>query len=282
MKENDILWREVRCRPQKISPGESRDSEGTQRFLQWRESQVFLDAPVVGPTPPFPVDPDCTARDSRHCARVNGRRSCGLDVRHKREQHKSRYYRRRHPAMGLWQCAAYQWWSMSDASTHLVRVARPADSDAVGALLLASYSILLAASYDGGALGQALSLMTRANPTLLASGTYYLVEREPGIPVGCGGWSAARPGSGEIIEGEAHIRHVAIHPEWVGRGIGTSLLARCFSEARQSGIRKLHCFSTLNAERFYRGCGFETVEPFDVPLGPGVTLPGVFMSRELP
>jgi len=123
--------------------------------------------------------------------------------------------------------------------------------------------------------------MTRANPTLLASGTYYISERELGSPVGCGGWTAARPGSGESIAGEAYIRHVATHPEWVGRGIGTSLLARCFSEARQFGIRKLHCFSTLNAERFYRASGFETIEPFDVRLGPSVTFPGVFMSREL-
>ena len=171
---------------------------------------------------------------------------------------------------------------MSDASTHSIRIARPADSDAVSALLLASYSILLAASYDSGALSQALPLMTRANPTLLASGTYYIAEREPGSPIGCGGWTAARPGSGEIIEGEAHIRHVAIHPDWIGRGIGTSLLAHCFSEALQLGIRKLHCFSTLNAERFYRASGFETIEPLDVRLEPGVTLPGVFMSRELP
>ena len=171
---------------------------------------------------------------------------------------------------------------MSDASAHFLRVARPADSEAVTALLLASYSILLAASYDSGVLSRALPLMTRANPTLLASGTYYIAEREPGTPIGCGGWSAARPGTGEIIEGEAHIRHVAIHPDWIGRGIGTSLLAHCFSEALQLGIRKLHCFSTLNAERFYQASGFETIEPFDVRLEPGVTLPGVFMSRELP
>lgn len=170
---------------------------------------------------------------------------------------------------------------MSDASTHSIRIARPEDSDAVSALLLASYPTLLAASYDSGALSRALPLMTRANPILLASGTYYIAEREPGGPVGCGGWTAARPGSGEIIEGEAYIRHLATHPEWVGRGIGTSLLARCFSEARQLGIRKLHCFSTLNAERFYRASGFETVGPFDVRLGPGVTLPGIFMSRAL-
>jgi len=170
---------------------------------------------------------------------------------------------------------------MTDASIHLIRIARPADSDVVSALLAASYSSLLAARYDSDTLGRALPLMISANPTLLASGTYYIAEREPGNLVGCGGWTTARPGSGEINEGEAHIRHFATHPEWVGRGIGTSLLARCFDDARQLSIRKLHCFSTLNAERFYQASGFETIGPIDVPMGPSVTFPGVLMSREL-
>jgi GNAT superfamily N-acetyltransferase len=131
---------------------------------------------------------------------------------------------------------------MIDGSTHSIRIAKPSDSDAVSALLEASYSTLLAARYDHEMLGRALPLMTRANPTLLASGTYYIAESDQGNLVGCGGWTTARPGGGEIIEGEAHIRHFATHPEWVGRGIGTSLLARCFSDARPLGIRKLHCF----------------------------------------
>jgi GNAT superfamily N-acetyltransferase len=170
---------------------------------------------------------------------------------------------------------------MIDASIHSIRVARPADSEAISALLAASYSSLLAAHYDSNTLGRGLPFMTAANPTLLASGTYYVAEGEAGNLVGCGGWTTARPGSGEVIEGEAHIRHFATHPEWVRRGVGASLLARCFRDARLLGIRKLHCFSTWNAERFYRAFGFDTVGPIDVPMGPSLTFPGVLMSREL-
>ena len=169
---------------------------------------------------------------------------------------------------------------MIDASTR-IRVASPADSDAVSALLTASYSSLLADRYDSDALNRALPLITRANPALLASGTYYVAEGQPGHLVGCGGWMTAHPGSGEIIEGEAHIRHFATHPEWARRGVGTSLLARCISDARRLGIHKLHCFSTLNAERFYRASGFDTVGPIDVPLRPSMTFSGILMSREL-
>src|SRR5258705_345599 len=80
---------------------------------------------------------------------------------------------------------------------------------------------------------------------------------------------------------EAPIRHFATHPEWVRRGVGTSLLARCISDARPLGIHKLHCLSTLNAERFYQASGFDPVGPIDVPMGPTLTFPGVLLSREL-
>jgi GNAT superfamily N-acetyltransferase len=170
--------------------------------------------------------------------------------------------------------------TMIDDSTYSIRVSTLSDSDAVSALLVASYSSLLAARYDSDALGRALPHMTRANPRLLASGTYYVAERELGNLVGCGGWTTAPPGSGEIVEREAHIRHFATHPEWVGRRVGASLLARCVSDARPLGIRKLHCFSTLNAEPFYRACGFKTIGPIDVPMGPSL-FPAVLMRREL-
>jgi N-acetylglutamate synthase-like GNAT family acetyltransferase len=169
---------------------------------------------------------------------------------------------------------------MIDASTQL-RIATPADSDAVSTLLAASYSSLLRARYDSDTLDRTLPFMIGANEKLLASGTYYVVEERPGNFVGCGGWTTARPGSGEITDGEAHIRHFATHPKWVRRRIGTSLLARCFSDARQLGIRTMHCFSTLNAEWFYRASGFDTVASIDVPMGPSLTFPGVLMIREL-
>ena len=162
-----------------------------------------------------------------------------------------------------------------------IRIAAPAELDAVSALLLASYSTLLRACYDDGILAGALPHLTKANPTLLACGSYYVAEREPGNLVGCGGWTAAKPGSGEVTEGEAHIRHFATHPEWARRGIGSALLARCISDARSAGVRKLHCISTLNAEQFYRAAGFEMIETIDVPLEPGMTFPGISMSCEV-
>ena len=125
---------------------------------------------------------------------------------------------------------------MTDAPIDAIRIATPADSAAVNAVLAASYPALLAPRYDGEVLARALPFLIRAHPGLLASGTYYVAERD-GALVGCGGWTVAEPGSGEIVEGEAHVRHFATHPDWVGRGIASALLARCFADARQAGIR---------------------------------------------
>jgi N-acetylglutamate synthase-like GNAT family acetyltransferase len=162
-----------------------------------------------------------------------------------------------------------------------IRTARPTDADAISALSEASYSRLLAESYDSGVLRLALPHMIKANLKLLASGSYYVAEIRPGVLVGCGGWSAAKPGGGEIVEGEARVRHFAVHPEWTRRGLGTSLLTRCIGDARSLGIRKLHCFSTLNAEPFYRASGFETIGPIDVPMGATVAFPGILMKYEI-
>jgi N-acetylglutamate synthase-like GNAT family acetyltransferase len=140
---------------------------------------------------------------------------------------------------------------------------------------------LLARSYEADTLKLALPFIVKANPTLLASGTYYVAEVEPGSLVGCGGWTPAKPGSDEIVEGEAHIRHFAVHPGWTKRGIGTALLTRCITDARLGGIHKLHCFSTLNAEPFYRASGFRTIGLINVRMGPAIAFPSVLMQREI-
>jgi N-acetylglutamate synthase-like GNAT family acetyltransferase len=169
---------------------------------------------------------------------------------------------------------------VSDA--YFIRTASPEDFEAVGALLLASYSSLLAGHYDGGVLEAALPFLSRANTMLLASGAYYVAQTDAGALVGCGGWSLAPPGDGEIVAGEGHVRHVAIHPGWGRRRIGASLLARCFADAEtQAQVRIFHCYASLNAVRFYQACGFEIVGLIDMPMGPDLKFPSVLMTRRL-
>jgi hypothetical protein len=76
------------------------------------EPQAFLDAPVVlidlGRRQ-FPVDPDCNvAGQNRHCARVHGRGSCRLEVRHTGAAQSPLLSLACDPGMGLRQGTAYQ------------------------------------------------------------------------------------------------------------------------------------------------------------------------------
>ena len=161
-----------------------------------------------------------------------------------------------------------------------IRVANLQDAAAVTALLEASYTSQLAGRYSPQVLARALPLMTRANPRLLKSGTYYLVHAGTKL-VGCGGWSKEPPGSGAIKEGSAHIRHLATHPHWLRHGIGRKLLIRCFDEAASAGIGSLECLSTLVAVDFYVATGFKVMRPLPMKLAPDIIIDGVLLRRVL-
>ena len=161
-----------------------------------------------------------------------------------------------------------------------ILVASLQDTDAVTSLLEASYTKLLAPFYDPEVLAKALPLMTKANTRLLVSQTFYLAHAGEQL-VGCGGWSREAPGSGEIKEGTAYIRHFATHPEWLRRGVGRSLLSQCVDETRRLGIRSLECHSSLVAVEFYLATGFRVVGPLTMRMAPSVAIDGVLMRREL-
>ncbi|HEY5622855.1 MAG TPA: GNAT family N-acetyltransferase [Gammaproteobacteria bacterium] len=161
----------------------------------------------------------------------------------------------------------------------VVRVASPDDFDGVGALLRASYPELMRAAYDADELAPALELMTKPNPTLLASETFYIAESSEDEIIGCGGWTRERPGEGCLEPGVAHLRHFGTHPGWTRRGVGRALYERCELEAKAAGVSRFECYASLNAQRFYESLGFEPLRPLDCELDAGVVLGGMFMQR---
>jgi N-acetylglutamate synthase-like GNAT family acetyltransferase len=163
----------------------------------------------------------------------------------------------------------------------LIRVARPADVRPIDELLKVSYPALMASAYDPEVLAPALKLMTRANPTLLASGTYYVAEDPAGLVVGCGGWTRERPGTGTIEGGLGHIRHFGTHPDWARRGVGRAIYQHCEKLARAAGVKHFEAYSSLNGESFYRALGFERVREMDIELNPRVSLRAVLMRRDI-
>jgi N-acetylglutamate synthase-like GNAT family acetyltransferase len=166
--------------------------------------------------------------------------------------------------------------------TYIVRLSAPSDADAVSALLAASYSTLLASHYEKALLDRALPFMTKANPTLLASGAFYVAQSSHGELIGCGGWSLEHPGTAKVVRGEAHVRHFATHPGWTRMGVGRSLMNRCCMDAKARDVSELHCCSTFAAENFYKALGFKTIAGTNVRLDSETSFPAVQMQHALP
>ncbi|MDX6284403.1 MAG: hypothetical protein QOH03_5474 [Kribbellaceae bacterium] len=161
-----------------------------------------------------------------------------------------------------------------------VRPARLDDLAAIERVFAASYPALMAGAYEPALLARALPMMTKAQPGLVGSGTYYVAAAEGEI-VGCGGWSREAPDVPAGEEGVAHIRHLAVAQGWIRRGIGRALYRRCEECARAAGIRVFECYSSLNGEPFYRALGFSRLAVIEVPMAPGTTLPSIHMRRAI-
>lgn len=170
---------------------------------------------------------------------------------------------------------------MDNTAYFEVRIASPQDAEAVSALLAASYPLLMAFGYDPILFARALPVLTKANPALLSTRTWYVVEALGADDrlVGCGGWARQRPDmpNERVDPVLGHIRHFATHPNWTRRGIGRALFDRCVADARAAGVCTFECYSSIGAEGFYRALGFSTVEPMKLVLAENLTIPGVRM-----
>ncbi len=161
-----------------------------------------------------------------------------------------------------------------------VRRARHSDLAGIDALLARSYPALLKNAYPPSLLVTAIPLIAKANPRLVTSGTYFVVELDDQI-VGAGGWTFAAPVAAQASEGVGNIRHVVTDHTRVRSGIGKALMDRVIEDARTSGAVQLDCFSTLMAVPFYAACGFTELGPVSIPLRQGIDFPAVLMRRHL-
>lgn len=162
-----------------------------------------------------------------------------------------------------------------------IRPARLDDEPVLSALIAASYARLDPALYPPGQLAAALPAMSRANPKLLAGGTYYVVEWNT-VPAACGGWTHEEPGSGRLEPETAHIRHFATHPKHQGKGLARLLLAHCLTQAYRDGARRIRCWSTPQAVGFYGAAGFTRLRDIEVAMGANTLLHATEMERSLP
>lgn len=159
-----------------------------------------------------------------------------------------------------------------------IRVAAPGDADAISRVLMRSYSMLYRGWYRDDVLDRALPAMTRANPVLIGSGRYFVGERNGAI-IACGGWSANKPGGGEVPR-LAHLRHFGTDPDHINCGAGGAILRRSVDEARDANFREMEVISSLTAEAFYASHDFIQVAMVRLPMG-GAEFACVLMRRPL-
>lgn len=60
------------------------------------------------------------------------------------------------------------------------------------------------------------------------------------------------------------IWHLAVHPDWQGRGIGSALLRRAVREARSRGLERLEAWTRDDStvQRWYERQGFELMDAY--------------------
>ena len=150
------------------------------------------------------------------------------------------------------------------------------DFDAIDAMLGRSYPKLLKNDYAPSVMVTAVPLISRANPALVRSGTYYVAETSDGEIIGAGGWTLSSVG-----RGAAEVRHLVVDWRHQRQGIGRRLMMGIFAEAQRQGIRRIEARATRTAVAFYESMGFESLGQVIVPLRPGIDFPAVMMRRFL-
>lgn len=173
-----------------------------------------------------------------------------------------------------------------------IRLAHPDDRAALEALVERSVRDLGRGYYTPAQIDSALKYIFGIDGTLIADGTYFVVE-VGGRPAGCGGWSFRRtlfggdqfsdrsPTPLDPAHDAAKIRAFFVDPAFARRGIGRMLMQACEQAAQAAGFRALELMATLPGVPLYRAQGFVATGTLDQPVPDGTTVPFVPMRKDL-
>jgi GNAT superfamily N-acetyltransferase len=158
-------------------------------------------------------------------------------------------------------------------------------------LIAASARELSKDDYTPGQVEGALRGAFGTDTQLIRDGSYFVIETG-GRLAGCGGWSRRRTLFGSDARNDrdstvldpatdaAKIRAFFIHPEFARRGLGTLLLERCEQAAAAHGFRRFELMATLPGVRLYAARGYQPGTRVEWPVGDGVTIPFVPMTKD--
>src|SRR5262249_32616426 len=166
-----------------------------------------------------------------------------------------------------------------------IRNATAVDIPQLRTLIEVSVRVLQADDYSPEQIEGALGTVFGLDSQLIADDTYFVVETEDRLIVGCGGWSKRKTlfGADGVVDREdnlldplhenARIRAFFVHPDWARRGVGSMILRACEDAAAAAGFRGFELGATITGERLYRVRGYLPIERIEAPLPNGATLP---------
>lgn len=172
-----------------------------------------------------------------------------------------------------------------------IRPARLDEKPELEALIARSARGLSGDDYTPEQIEGALRGAFGVDTQLIRDGTYFVAE-EDGVIVGCGGWSRRKTlfGSDTRIDREpgdldprvdaAKIRAFFVDPGHARKGIGRAILDECERAARAAGFRRFEMMATLPGVRLYEVCGYAADQAVEYPLGAGLSIGFVRMSKK--
>jgi GNAT superfamily N-acetyltransferase len=181
-----------------------------------------------------------------------------------------------------------------DSSAHFtIRRATLADVPALEELISISARGLSLGDYTPQQIEGALRGAFGVDSQLIQDGSYFVVEHGARL-AGCGGWSRRRTlfgsdaradrDAGELdpTSDAAKIRAFFIHPDFARRGLGTRLLDCCERDAIAHGFHRFELMATLPGVRLYAARGYAENAPVEWPLGAGLSIRFLAMSKTAP
>ena len=171
-----------------------------------------------------------------------------------------------------------------------LRRATMADLPALGPLIAASARELSRDDYTPEQVEGALRGAFGTDTQLIRDGSYFVIEAD-GRLAGCGGWSRRRTLFGSDARADrdsteldpardaAKIRAFFIHPDFARRGFGTMILEQCEQDAMAHGFTRFELMGTLPGVRLYAARGYQAGERIEWPLGDGLAIPFIRMSK---
>jgi GNAT superfamily N-acetyltransferase len=177
-----------------------------------------------------------------------------------------------------------------DTAEPRLRRATLADLPDLGPLIAASARELSSTDYTPEQVEGALRGAFGTDTQLIRDGSYFVIEAA-GRLAGCGGWSRRRTMFGSDARADrdatlldptrdaARIRAFFIHPDFARRGLGTRMLERCEQDAMAHGFTRFELMATLPGVRLYAARGYLPAERIEWPIGDGLSIPFVPMSK---